>query len=183
MVDRFVLNYPPPAPSRVIHPVNEAIRVERFSVAHMFDTTAMIYAPEKYHFEAYQYSRWRVGPGDMISDFLIRDLRSSSLFKAVFPFSSDEQTRYVLDGSVREFFETDENSRSDAVLVVDATLFDNKEKELTKRIVFQKTYQRASSVEERTPEGFAKGMSSSAAAFSEELMKDIENVLRRGAVR
>lgn len=55
-----------------------------FSVAQSFNSTAMVYKPQQNRLDSYPYSRWRVNPGDMVSDFLLRDIRKSLLFKGVF---------------------------------------------------------------------------------------------------
>jgi cholesterol transport system auxiliary component len=176
VVDQFTLDYASPAIASLIS-INEFIRIERFSVAQSFNSTAMVYKPQAYRFDAYPYSRWRVNPGDLLSDFLIRDIRKTSLFKGVFSDYSDEPVRFVLEGAIEEFFESDEGPNT-AVLVVNVTLLDRKEKEITKKLLFQKTYRFATPLQERSPEGLAKGMSSAMAFFSEQLIKDLDSTFK-----
>ena len=83
-----------------------------------------------------QYSRWRVNPGDMTGDFLIRDLRKAALFKEVFSYHSDEPVRFILEGAIDEFFESDEGPASNAIFVINVTLLDMHEKEITRKAPF-----------------------------------------------
>ncbi len=138
----------------------------------------MVYKTQMYRLDAYPYSRWRVYPGDMVSDFLLRDIRKSLLFKGVFSYYSDEPVRYILEGAIEEFFESDEGSESSAVLVVNITLLDRTEKAMSKKILFQKAYRFVSPVREKSPEGFTGGMSANMARLAEALIKDLDNTLK-----
>jgi len=175
-IEHFTLDYPSPTLSG-LSPVNESIRIERFGVARSFDRTAMIYKPLPYRLDAYAYSRWRVGPGDMVSDFLLRDMRRTSLFKGVFSYYNNERARFVLDGTVEEFFESDEGATANAVFAVNATVIDKGGKGLENQILFQKTYRLITPLRERSPEGFTQGISADMALFSEQLMKDLKAAL------
>ncbi len=52
------------------------------------------------------------------------------------------------------------------------------EKEIARRLRFHKTYRYSKALDERSPEGFAKGMSTNMALFSEQLIKDLSSALR-----
>ena len=174
---RFTFDYASPAVSDLTS-INGLIRVERFSVAHSFNSMAMVFKPQAYRFDSYPYSRWSVNPGDMTGDFLIRDLRKAGLFKEVFSYRSDEPVRFVLEGAIDEFFESDEGSASNAVFVINVTLLDVREKEITRKLRFSKTYRYSSALDARSPEGLARAMSSNMALFSEQLIKDLNSTLK-----
>ncbi len=177
VIDQFTLDYPSPVlPGLTSTP--ELIRIERFSVAQSFSSTAMFYKPQQYRLDAYPYSRWRVKPGDMVSDFLLRDIRKSLLFKGVFSYYSDELVRYVIEGAIEEFFESDEGPEGRAVLTVNITFLDRTEREVSKKILFQKAYQFASPVKEKSPDGFTAGMSANMSNLSQALIKDLDNTLK-----
>jgi ABC-type uncharacterized transport system auxiliary subunit len=177
VVDQFTFDYPSPVlPDLTSTP--ELIRIERFSVAQSFNSTAMIYKPQMYRLDAYPYSRWRANPGDMVSDFLIRDIRKSLLFKGVFSYFSDEPVKYVLEGTLEELYESDEGPEGRAVLSVNITFLDRTEREVSKKILFQKAYQFASPVKEKTPDGFTAGVSANMSRLAEALIKDLDNTLK-----
>jgi ABC-type uncharacterized transport system auxiliary subunit len=139
---------------------------------------AMVFKPQAYRFDSYLGSRWRVNPADMTGDFLIRDLRKAALFKQVFSYHSDEPVRFILEGAVEEFYESDEGPASNAIFVINVTLLDMREKEINRKLRFYKTYRYVDAIDAKSPEGFAKGMSSNMALFSEQLIKDLNSALK-----
>jgi ABC-type uncharacterized transport system auxiliary subunit len=177
VADYFTFDYSLPA-SPGLSPVDGLVRVERFSVAQAFNSMAMVFKPEAYRFDSYPYSRWRVNPGDMTGDFLIRDLRKAGLFRGVFSHHNDEPVRFVLNGDIEEFFEYDEGTAGNAILAVNVSLLDMKEKEITRRLRFQKTYRYSKILDQKSPEGFAKAMSTNMALFSEQLIRDLNFALK-----
>ena len=44
-------------------------------MAQAYNTTAMVYQPSAFKQETYNYHRWRVNPGYLVTDYLARDLR------------------------------------------------------------------------------------------------------------
>lgn len=175
--DRYSLDYPAPSLQDLTYH-NELMRIERFFVAHSFNNMAMVFKPRAFRFDSYTGSRWNVNPGDMITDSLTRDLRKAALFGGVFPYESDEPVRFVLEGAIEDFYQSDEGPVSKAVLVVSVALLDRHEKEANKKVRFQKTYRYSNSLDEKSPDGLAKGMSANMAAFSEQLIRDINSALK-----
>jgi uncharacterized lipoprotein YmbA len=88
-VNQYTLEYPSPV-SKEPAQIKELIKVERFSVANAFDTSAIVYRDGPNLRNIDPYNRWRTKPGDMVTDFLIRDLRHSGLFQAVFTYNGNE---------------------------------------------------------------------------------------------
>jgi ABC-type uncharacterized transport system auxiliary subunit len=177
VVEHFTFDYPSPVVSGLT-PIDGLMRIERFSVAHSFNSMAMVFKPQAYRFDSYSHSRWRINPGDMTGDFLIRDLRKAALFRQIFSYHSDEPVRFILDGAVEEFFESDEGPTGNAIFVINVTLLDMNEKEITRKLRFHKTYRYAKALDEKSPEGFAKSMSANMAFFSEQLIKDLDSALK-----
>lgn len=177
VIDQFILDYPSPALSGLTS-TEELIRIERFSVAQSFNSTAMIYKPQMYRLDSYPYSRWRVNPGDLVTDFLVRDIRKSLLFKGVFSYYQDEPVRFVLEGAIEEFYESDEDAEGRAVLAVNITFLDRTERGISKKILFQKTYRFSSPLQEKSPDGFTKGMSANMSQLSHTLIKDLDDTLK-----
>jgi ABC-type uncharacterized transport system auxiliary subunit len=177
VADYFTFDYSSPVVSGLTS-IDGLIRVERFSVAHAFNGMAMVFKPQAYRFDSYPYSRWRVNPADMTSDLLVRDLRKAALFKGAFSYHNDEPVRFVLNGDIEEFFEYDEGPAGNAIFVINISLLDMKEKEITGKLRFQKTYRFSKTLDQKSPEGFAKGMSANMALFSEQLIKDLNSALK-----
>jgi ABC-type uncharacterized transport system auxiliary subunit len=177
VVEHFTFDYSSPVVSSLT-PVDGLIRIERFSIAHSFNSMAMVFKPQAYRFDSYSGSRWRVNPVDMTGDFLIRDLRKAALFRQVFSYHSDEPVRFILEGAIEEFYESDEGPASNAMFVINVALLDMNEKEITRRLRFQKTYRYSKALDKRSPEDFAKGMSANMTVFSEQLIKDLNSALK-----
>jgi ABC-type uncharacterized transport system auxiliary subunit len=174
-VRQYLLEYAPPGPAG-LPKTGEVLRVEMFSTAQAYGSTAMFYRPSAFELNAYSRERWRVTPGEMVTDFLLRDLRNSGAFKAVLSYDDPGEGRFTLTGTVAEFLEVDEAGGPVAQLSVDVTLMDMTQREITKRVVFQKTFTLQEAMKEKTAGSLAGSMSAATKKFSAELMADI----RRG---
>lgn len=172
VVQQYLLDYSPPAPAGLAK-ANEVIRVEPFSTAQAFAGTAMFYRPSSFELSSYSRERWRVIPGDMVTDFLLRDLRNAGMFTAVLAYEDPGEGRYVVTGTVAEFLEVDGSGGPRARLSVDATLLDTTEREITKRVVFQKTYTVEEAMKDKSARSLAESMSGAMKKFSGGLMADI----------
>ena len=178
LVQKYLLEYPSPAVPASAR-IDEGVKVEVFSVAQAFNSTAMVYRPNPYKSDIYTYHRWRVNPGNLISDYLVRDLRNSGLFKAVFSTGQAGANRFLIEGGVEEFQEIDEPGGWQAALAVNITLLDLNHQEITKRVVFQKNYRAAEPLTEQTPQGLAQGMSQAMAKLSDQIITDIYQAAKR----
>ena len=180
LVQKYILEYPSPLVARAPQ-VPEVLKVELFSVAQVYNSPAMIYQPRPFQSDAYRYHRWRVNPGNLVTDYLLRDLRYSKLFKAVLPYSSIGKSRFLLEGGVEKFQETDEPDGWKASLALNITLLDLNQQELPQRIVFQKNYRDAEPLWDRTPKGLAQGMSRAMERLSAQIITDVYRAAARRA--
>ena len=171
LVNQYLLEYPAPVTGGKAK-LPEAVKVELFSVAQAFNTTAMVYQPQPFQSQVYNYSRWRANPGNLVTDYLIRDLRESGLFKAVFGPDSGSNYRYRLEGGVAEFQEVDAAEGWQASLALTVTLLDTTQEELPRRVVFQKNYRVLEPMPEKTPQGLAQGMSRAMEQVSARIIND-----------
>jgi len=173
LVYQYSLDYKSPSfPD--LSPLDAVITVSRFSAVEACNGLSMVYSPSPFERDVYNYYRWRVTPGDMTSDYLLRDFRSSGLFKAVFSSSEYESTHYLLQGEVEKFLEVDEDSgKSRADLSVNITLLDTTQTDVDRQVIFQKSYATSASVLERTPRGFAAGMSRAMSKLSEDVVRNV----------
>jgi len=177
LVNQYTLEYTSPVLKEMAQ-INELIKVERFSVAQTFDTLAMVYkeGPNLRNIDA--YNRWRTKPGDMVTDYLVRDLRNSGLFRAVFSYNDSQETRYLLEGQVDEFLEVSEKGGRKAVLSLNVTFLDLKKKETVGKVIFQRDYEFVELFAEKTPEALAQGMSRAMEKFSKQVISDVYQALK-----
>ena len=177
LVNQYLLEYPAPVTGGKAK-LSEAVKVELFSVAQAFNTTAMVYQPQPFQSQSYNYSRWRANPGNLVTDYLIRDLRESGLFKAIFGPDSSGEHRFRLEGGVAEFQEINASDGWKASLALTVTLLDTTREELPQRVVFQKNYRVLEPLPEKTPQGLAQGMSRAMEQLSARIIKDTHEAAR-----
>ena len=177
LVNQYILEYPAPVVGGQAK-IPEAIKVELFSVAQAFNTTAMVYQPQPFKSQVYNYSRWRVNPGYLVTDYLLRDLREAGLFKAVFGPDSSGKYRFKLEGGVAEFQELDAPGGWQAALGLTVTLLDTNQEELPQRVVFQKNYRVLEPMPEKTPQGLAQAMSRAMEQVSARIITDTYEAAR-----
>lgn len=172
MTEQYVIEYSPPAYDNLSR-VDESIKVSRFSMSRHLNCYSMFYKPAPFKREAYNYHRWRVNPGDMVTDCLLRDLRASGLFRAVFSCHNYENARFLLEGCVEEFIGLYEQGPGKVLLKLNITLLDMNAENVTSRVIFQKNYQISETLESRTPEGLTRGMSRAMYSLLEQITRDI----------
>jgi len=172
LVHKYILEYPSPVVAGAPK-VGEVLKVELFAVSQVYNSPAMIYQPNPYNSDSYSYHSWRVNPGYLVTDYLIRDLRDSGTFKAVLPYGSTGKSRFLLEGGVEEFVEVDSPGVWQAALAVNITLLDLNRQEIPERVVFQKNYRILEPLPEKTPQGLAQGMSRAMAKLSARIIRDV----------
>ncbi|MHB8109958.1 MAG: ABC-type transport auxiliary lipoprotein family protein [Syntrophorhabdaceae bacterium] len=170
VIDQYTLDYPSPGGDSSLKPLGELIRVERFSVAPGFNSTSMAIKSGQYRYDAYDYSRWRVNPGDMVTGFMLRDITRSGIFKGTYCYYDSDLSRYILDGYIDEFGETSDGK---AMIGVRITLIDTNQKNPVEQIVFQKRYDQSSPMGERSPEALAAGLSDAMKQISGRIITDM----------
>jgi ABC-type uncharacterized transport system auxiliary subunit len=153
--------------------LKEAVRIGRFFMVQSYNTSAMLYRPKPYEVAAYNYHRWRTNPGDMVTEHLLEDFRSSGLFHAVFSYRHPENVRFVVDGDVGEFLEAKVGAGWEAALSMEVSLRDTATPEAGKEILFQKRYRTVEPLIKESPEEFARGMSRAMARVSGEILGDV----------
>ena len=176
VVRQYILEYSSPSVEGLAQ-TKDLIKVERFSVTQAFNTTAMLYQDSPYTLNSDPYNRWRVTPGEMVPDYLIRDLRKMNFFRAVYSYRDFANTRYVLQGQVEDFLEVAERGSAKAVLGMNVTLLDLA-KEAPRKVLFQKSYRSEDPLHEKTAPGFAQAMSRAMEKISRQLMVDLREAIR-----
>jgi cholesterol transport system auxiliary component len=153
------------------------IKVERFSVAPIYNTTQIIYSERSFKRDAYVYHKWRVNPGDMVTYLLNRDIRYSGLFKTVIPYGSQFKSMFLLGGEVEEFFELDTKEEWNAVLSISISLMAGNEEDIKKRVLLQKSYNTTEVCKQKNPGALVEAISLGMSRLSREIIGDIYNCL------
>ena len=172
VTNHYILEYPSPVfggrPA-----LDESIKVELFAAAQSIRSNSMVYLPRPWETSSYVFNKWQVDPSHLVTDFLLRDLRKSNLFKGVFGYQQSGIGRFKVEGAVQQFAEVDDPDGWKAVLAVSVTLLDLNEPEVTKRVIFQKNYRQAEPMPAQTPSGLAQGMSRAMEVVSANIIHDL----------
>jgi ABC-type uncharacterized transport system auxiliary subunit len=133
----------------------------------------MIFRKDSYSLDTFNYSRWAVNPADMIADSLLRDMRESGQFLAVFSRQETDEGRFLISGGIEEFYLRMDKSNKTAVISITVLLQDTREKETSKRILFQKKYVREEPFQESSPRGYCQAASQAMRIISEQITNDV----------
>jgi len=171
-VENYLLSYSAPSWDK-FDKLNISIKFNRFSVAAAYNSDNMIFRNNTYSFDYFNYSRWAVNPADMIADSLVRDMRGSGLFSAVFSRYETQDGQFIISGSIDEFYLREDRSNKTALISIIISLQDSREKETGKRMMFQKKYVREEPLQESSPRGYCQAASEAIRVISEQITKDI----------
>jgi ABC-type uncharacterized transport system auxiliary subunit len=171
-VESYLLNYSAPSWDKP-EKLDASVKFNRFSIAAAYNSANMVFRKDSYSLDSFNYSRWTVNPADMTADSLLRDVRGSGLFQAVFSRYETDEGRFLISGGIEEFFLRMEKSNKTAVISIVISLKDTREKETGKSIMFQKKYVREEPLQESSPEGYCQAASQAMRMLSEQIINDI----------
>jgi ABC-type uncharacterized transport system auxiliary subunit len=177
LVRQWVLEYPPPEPGGP--KLAAALVVDRLGAAEEYNSTDMVYRPAPRERGSYNYHRWRVAPGDMVGDLLLRDLRMENRLAGVFSFRQGREARFRLEGGVERMLEVDEKGGWRAELWVTLALIDTREKRVDRRVALSKDYRLSRPMPSRDAPGLAAAMSAAMQELSARARADIHAAVAR----
>ncbi len=120
---------------------------------------------------------WWVNPAKFVTYYLSRDLKESGLFKAVLPGDRRFAPSYLVEGTVDDFLEIDGENTWEAVLSVSIAFMDEKETDISQKILFQKTYRISKPCRQKNPRALAAAMSLAMSEISGKIINDLYNFL------
>jgi len=171
-ISYYSLDYSPPA-FKGLKKIPTVIRVNEFMSAPDYSSAKIIYGKSPFQKNAYVYHRWRSLPSDLVTGFLIRDLRNAPLFEGILEGVSSISPPYMIEGRVDEFYEKDEEDGWKAVLSLSITLTAEKPGETSPFVIFQRQYKTERVCPGKHPEALAEAMSSAMESLSTDIIKDV----------
>ncbi len=171
-IESYLLNYSAPSWDKP-YKLNTSVKFNRFSIAAAYNSANMIFRKDSYSLDTFNYSRWAVNPADMIADILLRDIRESGFFRAVFSRHDMDEGRFLISGGIEEFYLDMSKGDKTAVISISVSLKDTLEKETGKRIMFQKKYFREEPLQESSPRGYCQAASQAMRIISEQIINDV----------
>ncbi len=127
-IENYLIDYPAPILAK-LPVIDDTIRVSRFTIATAYNNNSMIFRQDNYSLDSFNYNRWAVNPADMVSDNLLRDLQGSGYFRAAFSRYAVDEVKYIVQGGIDEFYLRKDKSTNLAVLSLEITLKDTKQRE------------------------------------------------------
>ena len=171
-IEYYSLEYDPPHMGN--HPpVSQVIKVALFSISPIYNTRKIIYRDAAYKRAAYDYHKWQANPAEFVTYFLARDMQQSGLFKAVVTRNNRFTHTFTLGGSVDEFLESDLSDGWQADLSLNVFLVDEQENDVSKKIIFQKSYQVSKPCRKKTPRALAEAMSAAMSEASAQIIHEV----------
>ena len=175
-ISYYTLEYDPPETAN-LKSLPFVIYIERFNVAPLYDSNRIIYSQKKFKRNAYIYHKWMANPGDLVSYYLTRDIKRSSLFSTAFSSNSSCSSTHIINGTVDEFFEQDDDKVWKAVLSINITLMSKDEPDISKSVLMQKRYSAIEPCSRKNPQALAEAMSKAMANISDRIIKDVYKCL------
>ena len=178
-IEYYTLEYPSPKIDELT-PLPYVIRVDRFTTASPYNTTQIIYRNRSFERNAYVYHKWQTNPGAIVTTLVNRDMKDSTLFKAVLNPESRLSSSYIIEGTVEQFYEWDTPDAWKAVLDVSIILTKKNAEDISNTILFQKTYHQVHQCRRKHPKAVAEAMSQALSKISKEIIKDVYYRLKNG---
>jgi ABC-type uncharacterized transport system auxiliary subunit len=171
-VENYLLSYATPSGNK-LDALSASVKFNRFSIASAYNSTDMIFRSDAYSLDSFNYSRWAVNPADMVADSLLRDMRGSGLFGAIFSRSEGDEGQFVISGGIEEFYLRIDKSNKAAVISITISLKDTQGNETGKVMMFQKKYVREEPLQESSPRGYCQAASQAMLVISQQITNDI----------
>jgi ABC-type uncharacterized transport system auxiliary subunit len=111
----------------------------------------------------------------MVTGFVLRDITRAGIFKGTYSWYDSDLSRYILEGYVDEFCETE----GKGLLSVRVTLVDTKANNPVEQVVFQRQYTHSAPVGGNSPDALAAALSAAMKELSGKLVTDIAAALRK----
>jgi ABC-type uncharacterized transport system auxiliary subunit len=106
----YELTYASTAPTPSPDAINATLLVKPFEASHLYLNDMIVYGFDSLEMGTYQNERWAEPPVEMIQYALVRGLRATGRFRAVYTIRSDVNGEYVLAGHLYDFKEVDGSS-------------------------------------------------------------------------
>jgi ABC-type uncharacterized transport system auxiliary subunit len=181
-VENYLIAYPVFVPEKQTK-LATTIRLNRFTISTAYNTQNMIFRQDTYTFDSFNYNRWAVNPADMVADLLLRDLQSSNFFHAVFSRYVVDDGLFLLQGNIEDFYLRIDKKGKTAIVSMEITLRDSREKDAIKRIVFQKQYRHEELLTDQTPRGYCQAMSKAVQTISQQILNDVYQAIKQASAQ
>jgi ABC-type uncharacterized transport system auxiliary subunit len=153
--------------------INTTLLVHSFEASPLYLDNKIVYGFESPEMGTYEYQRWAEPPVQIIQSALVRGLRASGRFQAVYTVRADPSGRFLLAGQLYDFKEVDGASIM-ARLSFEVRLRDRK----TGKTVWQHTYAYDQPAAEKTVPAFVEAMDKNVQRSVQEVQAGLDEYFR-----
>jgi ABC-type uncharacterized transport system auxiliary subunit len=87
--------------------LDASLLIRPFEASHLYLDDKIVYGFDTPEMGTYEYHRWSEPPVEILQNALVRGLRSTGRYKAVYSIHADPSTRFVVGGQIYDFREVD----------------------------------------------------------------------------
>jgi ABC-type uncharacterized transport system auxiliary subunit len=87
--------------------IDTTLMVRPFETSHLYLDDKIVYGFDSPEMGTYEYQRWSEPPVEILQNTLVRGLRSTGEYKAVYSLRADPNNRFVIAGQIYDFKEVD----------------------------------------------------------------------------
>ncbi len=153
------------------------LRLAPVRVAAIYDREPFAYRRGPYRLGYYYYHRWATAPGQMLTDFFVRDFTYSGLYRAVQQGPAVLLADYQLDLRVDRLEEEVTSGGCNAAMVTQASL-QSLRVATGNPVRLQQIYVESEPVPCNDPEAFVQGVSRILMRLSQKLQEDVYVAIR-----
>jgi ABC-type uncharacterized transport system auxiliary subunit len=153
--------------------VNVTLMVRTFEASHLYLDDKIVYGYDSPEMGTYEYQRWSEPPVEVLQNALVRGLRSSGRFRAVYMLRADMGGQFVLGGHLYDFKEVDGNPMT-ARLGFEVRLRDRKHN----ATVWTHSYMHDEPASEKTVASFVVAMDKNVHRGVQEVQAGLEEYFR-----
>ncbi|MGB7439362.1 MAG: ABC-type transport auxiliary lipoprotein family protein [Candidatus Acidiferrum sp.] len=153
--------------------INTTLVVSPFETSRLYLDNRIVYGFDSPEMGTYQYHRWVDPPAEIVQDALIRGLRSTGQFKAVYPVRANSGGPFLLTGTLYDFKEVDGASVV-ARLSYDIHMRERK----TGATVWDQSYSHDEPVPEKTVTAFVVAMQKNVQRSVQDVQAGLEEYFR-----
>lgn len=158
--------------------VNIALMVRAFEASHLYLDDKIVYGFDSPEMGTYEYQRWSEPPVEILQNALVRGLRASGRFRAVYTVRADPAGRFILAGHLYDFKEVDAGTTV-ARLSYEVRLRDRR----SGTTVWSHTYLHDEPASEKSVTAFAQAMDKNIQLSVQEVQAGLEEFFRAHPVQ
>lgn len=169
-----------PTPHRnVTSTIPETLMIYRFLLANSVDVRELVVAESQGDGRVVERHRWEQNPADMVTELIIRDMKSSGLFDKTVDQSSSAQYRYALEGTLLKLQGRKSGGKAWADLEAEVSLLDFESGWGAKTSIMKKHYTVEVPSLNDSPESIVAAINQAVRTLSNRIRSDVQTALTK----